>query len=242
MDLSNVPLFLGFRAEPNIFFIIDDSGSMDWDVLTQDTDNDGRFAGLQPTSNNRNDGIGPVQHRDSNDSGNANCSFNQNGQDFFGYIYTAEFGQNSYDDNGDDCNTADDQSWRFRTNAFNVLYFDPHRIYTPWKGVNKQGSPFTAMSPTNALANPYDPSNSETINLLVHNSNWLGESSRDTSDRDNDGQPDGFFFYTWTDANTNGLFDNGEEIEHQLNNLESSSASAPAPSPSSPTPSCMATH
>jgi type IV pilus assembly protein PilY1 len=220
MDLSNIPLFLGFRAEPNIFFIIDDSGSMDWDVLTQDNDNDGRFAGLQPTSHNRNDGIGPVQHRDSDDNGKPNCGFNQNGQDFYGYIYTAEFGQNSYDDSGDDCNTADDRAWRFRTNAFNTLYFNPHRTYSPWKGLNQQDKPFTDMAPTNALANPYDPRNSETINLLAHNSNWPGGTSRDTSDRDKDRRPDGFFFYTWTDANNNGLFDNGEETEHQLNNLD----------------------
>jgi type IV pilus assembly protein PilY1 len=220
MDLSNVPLFLGFRAEPNIFFIIDDSGSMDWDVLTQDAFNEGRFTGLQPNSHNRNDGVGPVKHRDSNDSGYPNCNFGQNGQDFFGYIYATEFGQNSYDDDSLDCNTADDRAWRFRTNAFNTLYFDPYRTYSPWKGVDKQGNPFTDMDPTHALANPYDPSNSETINLLVHNSNWPGGTSRDTSDRDNDGQPDGFFFYTWTDANNNGLFDNGEETEHQLNNLD----------------------
>lgn len=221
MDLSNVPLFLGFRAEPNIFFIIDDSGSMDWDVLTQDNANDGRFAGLQPTSQNRNAGTGPVKHRDSDDDGSSNCNFGQNGQTFFGYIYAAEFSQNSYSDDGYDCNTADDREWRFRTNAFNALYFDPHQTYSPWKGVNKQDQPFTDMDPTNALANPYDPSDSETINLLAHNSNWPGGSSRDTSDRDNDGQDDGFFFYTWTDANNNGFFDNGEETEHQLNDLDS---------------------
>ena len=218
LELSNVPLFLGFRAEPNIFFIIDDSGSMDWDVLTQDAANDGRFTGLQP--NGQNDGVGPVKHRDSNDDGIADCKFGQNGQDFFGYMYATEFGQNSYADDSLDCNTADDRAWRFRTNAFNALYFDPHRIYSPWKGVDKQGNPFTDRDPTNALANPYDPSNSETINLLVHNSDWPGGTSRDTSDRDNDGQPDGFFFYTWMDANNNGLFDNGEETEHQLNNLD----------------------
>lgn len=32
-DLSDAPLYLGTQVQPNIFFVIDDSGSMDWEVL-----------------------------------------------------------------------------------------------------------------------------------------------------------------------------------------------------------------
>ncbi|MEE8428743.1 MAG: hypothetical protein V3S33_04500, partial [Gammaproteobacteria bacterium] len=46
-NLSNVPLYLGTSAEPNIFFTIDDSGSMDWEVMTRDLNNSGRFTGTQ---------------------------------------------------------------------------------------------------------------------------------------------------------------------------------------------------
>jgi type IV pilus assembly protein PilY1 len=33
LDLANQPLFLTVGVKPNIFFVLDDSGSMDWDVL-----------------------------------------------------------------------------------------------------------------------------------------------------------------------------------------------------------------
>ena len=32
LDLSTGPLFLGANPQPNIFFSVDDSGSMDWEV------------------------------------------------------------------------------------------------------------------------------------------------------------------------------------------------------------------
>ena len=36
MVLSSSPLFLGTQVPPNVFFMLDDSGSMDWEVLTSD--------------------------------------------------------------------------------------------------------------------------------------------------------------------------------------------------------------
>ena len=36
MVLAESPLFLGTRIDPNIFFMVDDSGSMDWEILTVD--------------------------------------------------------------------------------------------------------------------------------------------------------------------------------------------------------------
>ena len=34
LSLSTSPLFLGTSVEPNVFFLSDDSGSMDWDIMT----------------------------------------------------------------------------------------------------------------------------------------------------------------------------------------------------------------
>ena len=42
LNLTNVPLFLSNRVQPNIFFMLDDSGSMDWEYLK----NDGDFVSL----------------------------------------------------------------------------------------------------------------------------------------------------------------------------------------------------
>ena len=34
-QLSTTPLFLGDSVQPNVFFMLDDSGSMDWEILTK---------------------------------------------------------------------------------------------------------------------------------------------------------------------------------------------------------------
>jgi type IV pilus assembly protein PilY1 len=219
LSLSDTPLFLGFRVEPNIMFVVDDSGSMDWEVLTRDAANDGRFTGTQPDGSSPT-GSGSVKHRDGDNNGTANCGFGTNGQTFYGYLYGVEFSTNTYGDDGNDCNTADEEEWRFRNSTFNRMYFDPGRTYTPWAGVDSDGNPFANMPITAAKDNPYDAS-SLTIDLTTHNSNWTGgTNNRTTSDRDGDGQADGFRYYTWVDANNNGLFDNGEETAHLIKNAD----------------------
>jgi hypothetical protein len=41
LSLASAPLFLGTAVEPNIFLLSDDSGSMDWDIMT--AENEGRI-------------------------------------------------------------------------------------------------------------------------------------------------------------------------------------------------------
>jgi type IV pilus assembly protein PilY1 len=218
LTLSDTPLFLGFKVEPNILIVVDDSGSMDWDVITNDAANDGRFTGRQPDGSNL--GSGGVKHRDGDNNGVANCDFGTTWQSFYGYLYIAEFGDNTYTDDGNDCNTADDQEWRMRNYNFNRLYFNPNKTYTPWAGVDAAGNPFGNMPITAAKANPYDPA-SHTINLTQHNSDWTGgTNNRGTSDRDGDGVADGFRYYTWTDLDLDGLFDNGEETAYLIKNAD----------------------
>ncbi|WP_029131954.1 pilus assembly protein [Sedimenticola selenatireducens] len=214
--LSSSPLFLTNYPQPNIFFMLDDSGSMDWEVMVQG--NSGRFATNQP------DGAsvasaGSIQQRTTTNSGSGNCS---SGGYSGSYIYGVEFGSNNYTDGSDDCYVADDQAWRFRNADFNPLYFDPSMDYTPWRGKNKYGQVYQDIAITNAPDDPYrfnfssPPGDAETINLTIHNSNWAGGTSRDTSDSDGDGNPDGFWFYTWNDADGDGNFDNGEQTGYQI--------------------------
>jgi type IV pilus assembly protein PilY1 len=189
---------------------------MDWEVMTTDTNHGGRFTGTQPDGSSP-PGSGSVKHRDSDEDGQAECGFSSG--TFYGYMYIVEFGENTYGDDWRDCNTADDEAWRIRNSDFNPLYFDPDRTYTPWPGVDAAGNPFQDMPITAAKANPYDP-NSETIDLTRHNSNWKGGTKRATSDRDGDGVPDGFRYYTWTDLDGDGLFDDGEQTEHLIKDAD----------------------
>src|SRR4029453_17293638 len=75
------------------------------------------------------------------------------------------------------------------------------------------GVPFGNMPITAARDDPYDV-NSPTLDLTKAN------SKGGTSDRNNDGQSDGFRYYTWTDNNGNGKFDNGEETEHRIQDAD----------------------
>ncbi len=211
LNLSNNALEVIVGVEPNIMIVNDDSGSMDWEVMSKDYANGGRFTGTQPDGSSP-AGSGSVKHRDSNDDGAANCGFNSG--TFHGYLYIVEFGSNTYGDNGNDCNTADDEAWRIRNSDFNPMYFDPNKVYLPWEGVDINGNPYTDIDIHNAPDNPYNPQ--ETIDLTRHNSNWGGGTTRFESDRDGDGQPDGFRYYTWQDLDGDGLFDDGEETEHKI--------------------------
>jgi type IV pilus assembly protein PilY1 len=213
LDLSDAPLFLNINVLPNILFLIDDSQTMDFEVMTKDP-HGGLFCGTQPNCSIPDPPGSSVKHRDDNDNGLPDCAFAANGQTFNGYIYGTRFPGNTYPDGGgQNCNIADDQAWRFRNSDFNLLYFNPNRTYSPWPGLNAAGNPFTNMPITAAKDDPND-SNSPTIDLTRHN------SKGHLSDRDGDGVPDGFRYYTWSDSNGNGLFDDGEETEHLIKDAD----------------------
>ncbi|MDT8385072.1 MAG: PilC/PilY family type IV pilus protein [Gammaproteobacteria bacterium] len=212
LNLSNNALEVVTAVEPNIMIVTDDSGSMDWEIMSTDYANGGRFTGTQPDGSSP-AGSGSVKHRDDNNDGTADCGFNDGYST--GYLYIVEFGNNNYSDSGLDCNTADDEAWRIRNSDFNPMYFDPTKTYLPWEGVDASGNSYADIDITNAPDNPYSPN--EWIDLTRHNSDRNDSTgARFTSDRDGDGNPDGFRYYTWTDANSNGLFDDGEETEHKI--------------------------
>lgn len=219
LHLSEVPLFLGLKVEPNILFVVDDSGSMDGDIMTRDVVHSGRFTNTQPDGTDPDPGgSGAVRHRDDDHDGTPDCIY-ANGS-FYGYMYITEFDRNTYHDSERDCNTADEYEWRVRNFNFNSLYFNPFRTYKPWSGVDKNGNPFQDMEITRAKANPYDP-HSETLNLLIHSSDMRDtDKTRLRSDRNKDGIPDGFTFYLWHDKDQDGLFDNGEEVPYRLSTLK----------------------
>ena len=207
--LDQTPLYVGPAVEPNIVILSDDSGSMDWEIMSRDLANGGRFTATQPDGTDPGD-AGSVKHRDDDDDGTSDCSF-ATSYNSDGYIYGVEFGNNTYGDGGTDCHTADDEAWRFRNSDFNPLYFDPTKTYLPWVGVNSSGVAYANASITSAPNNPYNPT--ETIDLTQHNSDWEGGTTRRTSDRDSDTVADGFRYYTWRDTDNDSNFDNGEETE-----------------------------
>lgn len=127
-NLAQQPLFLGSVVQPNIFFSIDDSGSMGWET----TLNDGTW----------------------NPGGVADTTI---------------------------VHPPTDQEYRRAVClGYNVLAYNPAAVYTPWRGENSSGNPYTNATLANAYSNPYTNS---TTNIANH------------------------VYFIWTDADMDGQYD-----------------------------------
>lgn len=139
--VAQTPLFVNTAIAPNIFFLVDDSGSMDWEILQSAgaRTNYGFFRNwgdldITPT---------PTERRDILEA----CA------------------------------------------GYNVLYYDPNEIYTPWSGEDINGDAYGNQSITGARRNPFDPD----------------EGVRDLTHDDNRDEPPGYM--VWNDADGDGEFD-----------------------------------
>ena len=141
MALSRSPLFLGTSIAPNIFFMLDDSGSMDWETLTSryqyfknyyrdsgtnqiDTLEGGEYIGFGSNS-----GVG--------NNYNSSCDEVEN----FRYVFTWQGNKNTdnvykgpYDCALEDYPDAALRDWRVRSSSLNIMYYNPAATYQPWPG------------------------------------------------------------------------------------------------------------
>ena len=142
-NLATAPLFLSSIVEPNVFFTLDDSGSMDYELVVEDV-----TAGI-PTANG-------LPTDDNNDRiGYLHPTWSQ--------LYKAR----SILAPSDEGNALWDKYWVFRNHNGNKIYYNPGTIYTPWPGSRADGSPmYTDADPTNAPKDPNSPSG-QTTNLTV---------------------------------------------------------------------------
>lgn len=118
--LADAPLFITNRVQPNILFMVDDSGSMYWeDLLNKGTPNPGNA--ILSESSIYNDQVGT-----------------------FGGWW-------------------DRTLRRLYCRGFNTMAYDPTANYTPWKGVDSAGAPYTNMTLAAARTNPYNPGTTRDI-------------------------------------------------------------------------------
>ncbi len=130
--LSDSPLFLTNPVEPNILFMVDDSGSMDWGLMTAEDSGLMNLGCLyyytQPAPDNDYKFIVPTE-----------ASLQAQG-------IAAPYGG----------------VWRAWNSDYNRLYYDPKVTYTPWPGNNSLGAQYTNSNPAAALVDPYVPSTGAT--------------------------------------------------------------------------------
>ena len=194
LNLATSPLFLSNSAKPNIVFVGDDSSSMDWGLVTNESNGIMTFGTCggqefpyyytHPGSTTA--GVAPPA---SNYFSNNRLLPTQNRLDAAGY--------------------TSDGAWRAWNSSYNRLYYNPEVRYYPWEGADVDGTAFTAITASSAPYNPYRPGDG-TINLTATLASYTvtycplaGGSSVDITISNY--YP--AMYYTWTDSNSNGSVD-----------------------------------
>lgn len=137
LDLPTIPLILGLQTVPNIFIMMDDSGSMDWEVLTGNHWPTCRYT--------RAFNSGCISGQDSN-----TFIYTGSGGGLYRWYYYSDATGNAYDDNCPQTSgggsTASlrrcleagrnplDIDWRFMSSDLNLMAFNPNVEYKPWAG------------------------------------------------------------------------------------------------------------
>jgi len=152
LSISNIPLFLGNSVQPNVFFLLDDSGSMDWEILMKNHwtyaayDTDPRRQGTFNSS----DLITRGDFAHGNDTP-VNISLDTDGRPYIyansnshlrSFYYLYNNGDNAYgascSTGAEVCNTGATSpstlDWRIRSSGANVTFFNPDSNYLPWNG------------------------------------------------------------------------------------------------------------
>jgi type IV pilus assembly protein PilY1 len=145
--LPSTPLFLSTLVEPNVYFTLDDSGSMDWGPIVRPD------AGLGTTS-----GLPVV-------NGRLRAYYTPT----FNHLYTPGAGYNVLPPSNGSA-TVWDVAWVVRNYLSNPNYYNPNLTYQPWPGTRADGSPlFVDADPTRALERP-ELSAGESVDLTVNHS------------------------------------------------------------------------
>jgi type IV pilus assembly protein PilY1 len=168
LGISDVPLFLSASVKPNLMMAIDDSGSMDFELLLPGNDgsawwrgtssgncsaliDNNSFVGCIADGTTDQPGAGRLNF---NNAGNANTSWKK-----FAYLFPNGSGGITSDRRRSGDGTNDHYAippipafaWA-RSSDHNKAYFDPTTVYTPWP--NGGGFTFTNATPTAARFDP----------------------------------------------------------------------------------------
>jgi len=198
-SIADSPLYLTSAAEPNIMFVLDDSGSMQWDVMPDPSPvlTSVYFTFPRPqTLYARNYGYSTL----------AGPAGNYNG--------VARF------------DPADRYARFFRTAQFNPIYYNPAIRYDPWR--NDDGSLRAVFAPTAAPYNPMTVAEG-TLNLEADQTStavWLDDNGSRTAGSVTY-YPATYFNYTGSNVLTGPT--DANNIQADFTRVEIKPANAPFP-------------
>lgn len=154
LNLSTGPLLISNSAKPNIFFMLDDSGSMDWESLINSSvweacaydPNSGLIYNSLPCGSQAIDGT----------------QRSYGGLGYRNFVYLFKASDNKYPYACSDasynaieaCPEAGTADWRFFSSDVNVAYYNPDATYTPWRSQCQSGTPCANASFIAARSNP----------------------------------------------------------------------------------------
>ncbi|MEQ8992444.1 MAG: PilC/PilY family type IV pilus protein [Pseudomonadales bacterium] len=161
-NLANAPLEQSVSVPPNVLVVMDDSGSMDWQMIVAEEAMDGGF--LLDNSSRANSGRRSTT-----------------------YVYLWDLRNNAYPDSSTngrilatpealeaDSDTDGNQYgvWRARNHLFNRIYYNPAIQYTPWIGQDASNVEFADANPSSVRLDPRNPSNNNNnrIDILAPHS------------------------------------------------------------------------
>jgi len=198
--IENSPLFLSNSVEPNIFFMVDDSGSMNAEMLTPESV--GGWGGVMEI----------VDGGDSRDyywlfTSNNNSNRTLPSQ----AIMTTTYGAGSPTVEG---------VWRGRNSDYNGLYYNPTRTYEPWAGFDTNNVEYTDIDTTSPVNAPIDP-------YLPAGATYTLDADNIVTARDLDNNNLVFTYYParyWVWVDTSGEGDVDPNDQHKLIEIKATTA------------------
>lgn len=162
--ISDTPLFLTAAAAPNVFFEVDDSGSMDWEILTRKHWHfcayDPAYASAENLGLDENCGwlVNNGLWNSYNLTGNAvNMSQKNYLYDNSDNVFNSNCNNTLESCNNNFTNNLGYQlDWRIFSSDFNTLTYDPTINYGPWQGpCSDNGDACIDASFSSAHSDPY---------------------------------------------------------------------------------------
>ena len=153
--LPSAPLFLSTIVEPNVFLTLDDSGSMDWELMV-------------------NEGTGGL----TTDGGLPYVDGDRRG--YYSPTFTRLYWSRYVLPPADGTDAEWDKGWIGRNSKGNKNYYDPTVTYEPWAGSDASGNPlYLDATPTKVLKDPNDPAG-ESMDLTIFYSYQEGSKKSTT--------------------------------------------------------------
>ncbi|VAW65200.1 Type IV fimbrial biogenesis protein PilY1, partial [hydrothermal vent metagenome] len=204
--IAQTPLFLGAGVQPNVFFVSDDSGSMDWETMmpshwrydAYDSDRlrSGEFRDYGATIVE--DGVWRAAEFAGTDSMDAAYEYLYDNADNV-YPNGCNGGRGRAEICGDATNSPFDVDWRARSSGLNKVFYNANIEYKPWSGPCGNGDCADAVF-TDARSDPYStqPGNAISRNLATNGNGqsgafiydvWIDDSGYDLGEAHPDSGP-----------------------------------------------------